>query len=197
MLVLSEFYRFSYFNENFIDNNWAIRYDNYCYVIYFLRKEYHYFQYFSLAGHEINPAQPKLVLFAALRSFLCIETGFSSIRNLNCVTMKGCLMLSELVPCLTIGTHRIYRNDESRILLVDSLMMKFTPIEYRLLLSLLRGQAVADSHLVREAFLCELDRSVQKNLDKHIDKIRNKLQPAGLGVHRVSKYGYVLLAVPV
>ena len=71
------------------------------------------------------------------------------------------------------------------------------PWEYRLLLPLLSGQAVADAHLVREAFSCEVDRSVQKNLDKHIDKIRTKLQLVGLGVHRVSKYGYVLLAVPV
>ncbi len=106
-------------------------------------------------------------------------------------------MSSTLVPCLSIGTHHIYRNDESRILVVDALMMKFTPIEYRLLLSLLSGQAVTDSHLAQEAFSCEVDRSVQKNLDKHIDKIRTKLQLAGLGVHRVSKYGYVLLAVPV
>ena len=106
-------------------------------------------------------------------------------------------MSSALISCLSIGTHRMYRNDESKILIVDSLMLKFTPIEYRLLLALLSGQAVADAHLAREAFSCEVDRSVQKNLDKHIDKIRAKLQLAGLAVHRVSKYGYVLLAVPV
>jgi DNA-binding response OmpR family regulator len=106
-------------------------------------------------------------------------------------------MPSALIPCLSIGVHRIQRNDESRILVVDSLMIKFTPIEYRLLLSLLSGQPVADPKLVREAFACELDRSVQKNLDKHIDKIRSKLQLAELSVHRVSKYGYVLLAIPV
>ena len=71
------------------------------------------------------------------------------------------------------------------------------PWEYRLLLSLLSGRVVVDAHLVREAFSCKVDRSVQKNLDKHIDKMRTKLQLAALGVHRVSKYGYVLLAVPV
>jgi DNA-binding response OmpR family regulator len=111
--------------------------------------------------------------------------------------MKGCIMPSALVPCPSIGTHHIHRNDENRILVVDSLMIKFTPIEYRLLLSLLSGQVVADSNLAREALSCEMDRGVQKNLDKHIDKIRSKLRLAGLGVHRVSKYGYVLLAVPV
>ena len=84
-------------------------------------------------------------------------------------------MSSALVSCLSIGTHRIYRNDESRILVIDSLMIKFTPIEYRLFMSLLGGQAVADSHLAREAFSCTWDRSVQKNLDKHIDKMRIKL----------------------
>ena len=106
-------------------------------------------------------------------------------------------MSSALVPCPSIGTHRIQRNDENRILVVDSLMIKFTPIEYRLLLSLLSGQVVADSNLAREALACKLDRSVRKNLDKHIDKMRSKLQLAGLSLHRVSKYGYVLLAIPV
>lgn len=106
-------------------------------------------------------------------------------------------MSSALVPCPSIGTHRIQRNDENRILVVDSLMIKFTPIEYRLLLPLLSGQVVVDSNLAREALACKLDRSVQKNLDKHIDKMRSKLQLAGLGVPRVSKYGYVLLAIPV
>jgi hypothetical protein len=77
-------------------------------------------------------------------------------------------MSSALVPCPSIGTHRIQRNDENRILVVDSLMIKFTPIEYRLLLSLLSGQVVVDSNLAREALACKLDRSVQKNLDKHI-----------------------------
>ena len=106
-------------------------------------------------------------------------------------------MSSALVPCPSIGTHRIQRNDENRILVVDSLMIKFTPIEYRLLLSLLSGQVVADSNLAREALACKLDWSVRKNLDKHIDKMRSKLQLAGLSLHRVSKYGYVLLAIPV
>jgi DNA-binding response OmpR family regulator len=106
-------------------------------------------------------------------------------------------MSSALVPCPSIGTHRIQRNDENRILVVDSLMIKFTPTEYRLLLSLLSGQVVADSNLAREALACKLNRSVQKNLDKHIDKMRSKLQLAGLGVYRISKYGYVLLAIPV
>jgi DNA-binding response OmpR family regulator len=106
-------------------------------------------------------------------------------------------MSSALVPCPSIGTHRIQRNDENRILVVDSLMIKFTPIEYRLLLSLLSGQVVADSNLAQEALACKLDRCVRKNLDKHIDKMRSKLQLAGLGLHRVSKYGYVLLAILV
>jgi len=106
-------------------------------------------------------------------------------------------MSSALVPCLSIGTHHIHRNDECRILVVDSMMIRFTPTEYRLLLSLLSGRVVTDSNLAREALSCELDQSVQKNLDKHIDKIRGKLQLVGLGVHRVSKYGYVLLAALV
>ena len=33
MSVLNELYRLSHFHGNFIDNNWAICYDNYGYVI--------------------------------------------------------------------------------------------------------------------------------------------------------------------
>lgn len=106
-------------------------------------------------------------------------------------------MSSALVPCLSIGAHRIQRNDESRILVVDSLIIKFTPTEYRLLLPLLNERVVADAVLAREAFFCELDRHVQKNLDKHIDRIRHKLRLVGFGVHRISKYGYILLATPI
>jgi DNA-binding response OmpR family regulator len=74
--------------------------------------------------------------------------------------------------------------------------VKFTPIEYQLLLLLLQGQVIADSQMVQEAFRSDLNSSIRINLDKHINKMRSKLRPSGLNIHRVAKYGYVLLADP-
>lgn len=106
-------------------------------------------------------------------------------------------MSSPLVSCLPIGTHRIQRDDASRVLIVDCLLVRFTPTEYRLLMPLLQGYPLSDLDLVRSAFSCDLDSCVRENLDKHIDKIRSKLRPSGLNIYRVAKYGYVLLAESV
>ena len=103
-------------------------------------------------------------------------------------------MSSALLSCPSIGTHRIQRNDINRILIIDNIMVRFTPIEYRLLVHLLNGQAVSDVELIKAAFGSEAAISARENLDKHIDKMRSKLQPSGLNIHRVAKYGYVLLA---
>lgn len=103
-------------------------------------------------------------------------------------------MPSSLVFCSSIGIHHIQRSDECRILLIDHILVKFTPTEYRLLVPLLSGKAVADTDLVWEAFACDVSPQVCKNIDKHIDKIRSKLHLCGLNIHRVAKYGYLLLA---
>lgn len=102
-------------------------------------------------------------------------------------------MSSKLISCPSIGTHRIQRNDESRALIVDDLLIKFTPIQYQLLLLLLEGLPASDIHLVKTVFSNDLDSSARENLDKHIDKMLSKLRPSGLNIHRVGKYGYVLL----
>jgi len=105
-------------------------------------------------------------------------------------------MSSPLLSCPSIGTHRIQRNDINRVLIVDNIMIRFTPIEYRLLMRLLNAQAESDVELIKAAFGPEAAVSARENIDKHIDKMRSKLLPSGLSIHRVAKYGYVLLAAP-
>jgi DNA-binding winged helix-turn-helix (wHTH) protein len=100
-----------------------------------------------------------------------------------------------LISSTPIGQHRVQRNDESRVLVVDSLLVRFTPTEYRLLIPLLEGLPVHDNDLVSEVFSCKVDSWACECLNKHIDKIRNKLRPLGLNVHRIAKYGYILLAI--
>lgn len=107
--------------------------------------------------------------------------------------MKGGRALpTQLISCPSVGTHILQRNDETRTLIVDNQVIQFTPTEYRLLLPLLQGEPRSDTELVQTAFSREYDTLVRASLDKHIDKIRGKLEPVGLSVYRLRRYGYVL-----
>ena len=101
-------------------------------------------------------------------------------------------MSSPLIPRPPIGTHTLQRNDETRTLVVDNQVVQFTPTEYRLLLPLLQGQPLSDTELAQAAFSRGIDTLVRESLDKHIDKIRGKLEPVGLSIYRLRRYGYLL-----
>lgn len=101
-------------------------------------------------------------------------------------------MSTEPIKCPDIGSHCVYREDESRILIVDGRLKRFTPIEYQLLLPLLTGKIVPDAILVQASFSCPLDVNVKKNLETHIYHIRNKLRSCGIRVSRVTPCGYML-----
>lgn len=106
-------------------------------------------------------------------------------------------MTSTLVSCSPLGTYRIQRNDEIRALIVDSIIVRFSPKEYCLILLLLPGLPIPDIRLAVEVYSCnQMDQSLRECLDKHIDKIRSKLRPSGLDVYRIAKYGYILLVIP-
>lgn len=102
-------------------------------------------------------------------------------------------MLSLLAQCPSIGGRQISRNDICRALIIDNAIVKFTPTEYRLIALLLEGRVIADGDLIREVFACDKSHVTLKNLDRHINNIRGKLRLSGLNIHRVAKYGYVLL----
>ncbi len=104
-------------------------------------------------------------------------------------------MSSTLIACPPIGSHCLQRSDASRILVIDSFLVKFTPTQYRLLMPLLSGNVVSDEDLLREALLGSGDIAADGyNLDRHISKMRSRLQPSGLTIYRVTQYGYILLA---
>lgn len=106
-------------------------------------------------------------------------------------------MTSTLISCSPLGKYRIQRNDEIRALIVDSILVRFTPKEYHLILLLLPGLPMPDTRLAVEVYSCnQMDSSLRECLDKHIDKIRSKLRPSDLDVYRIAKYGYILLVIP-
>ena len=73
----------------------------------------------------------------------------------------------------------------------------FSPTEYKLLVCLLSGELREDDELAQEAAGCSLEQWKKANLKRYIDKIRYKVRSAGLNVHRISGYGYVLRASEV
>lgn len=99
-------------------------------------------------------------------------------------------------PCHFIGSHKISRNDENRILLIDEQMIRFPPLHYQMLTYLLPGNPVAEAILVKALYGCGLGTEVSNNLGKVVRKIRSRLNPLGLTVERVAKQGYILLAIP-
>ncbi len=100
---------------------------------------------------------------------------------------------ADFIASPAIGSHRIYRCDALNTLVIDERMVKFTRMEYRLLIPLLAGRQVEDAELVQAAFACAPDQQILKNVSKYIDKIRGKIRLCGLDVHRITRYGYLLL----
>jgi len=102
---------------------------------------------------------------------------------------------SDFAESPRIGDHRIQRCDERRMVLIDTtIVLSFSPTEYKVLLPLLSGQPVKDDTLVNDALGFSTDTGGRANLDKYIDKLRSKLRRAELNVCRVSRRGYILLA---
>jgi len=102
-------------------------------------------------------------------------------------------MLDRLTTNLSVGSHQVQRCDEYRTLIIDTIVVKFTPMQYRVLISLLNGQTISDIDLIRTVFGSQADLCDYKRLRKHIDKARVKLRSAGLDICRMPKRGYVLV----
>ena len=104
-------------------------------------------------------------------------------------------MASQFAYGSSIGKHYIERNDEEKLLLVDSFVICFTPKEYLLMLLLLYGSPIADADLIQGAFSGQTVEETRIALKKHIDNICSKLIPHRLKVCRINQYGYILVAL--
>lgn len=103
--------------------------------------------------------------------------------------------MTNLLLCREIGGLALKRNDQFRTLLIEDEMVAFTPTEYRLILSLLNGEMIADKTLVQAVFATDaIDRLILKNLEKHIENVKSKLRHTKLYIRRIHRYGYSLVA---
>lgn len=104
--------------------------------------------------------------------------------------------MSSFIPCRSMSGLTLKRNDALRLILIEDDVTAFTPVEYRLLSVLLEKEVAEDRILIEEAFTTSaVNRSLLKNVEKHIENMRGKLRHTRLRICRLYKYGYVLVAL--
>ena len=96
-----------------------------------------------------------------------------------------------------ISEKNILKYEQQRSLLVNQVLIRFTPTEYSLIRRLLDGEIVPDPDLAQlltnhASKTSDIDKALKACLDKHIENIRSKIRPVGLYIFRVNGLGYVL-----
>lgn len=89
------------------------------------------------------------------------------------------------------------RNDAQRLLLINGIPIQFSPLEYRVMLALIArdGVPVSFDTLTRAASWPGEAPCSRMALERHIDRIRQKLRVCDVEIRGVTGYGCVLLAV--
>ena len=89
----------------------------------------------------------------------------------------------------------IHRNDAQRLLLINDIPIQFSPLEYRVMLALVAriGAPVSFETLTRAATWPGEAPCSRVALERHIDRIRQKLRVCEMEVRGVFGYGCVLL----
>ncbi|HEY4384625.1 MAG TPA: winged helix-turn-helix domain-containing protein [Ktedonobacteraceae bacterium] len=75
---------------------------------------------------------------------------------------------------------------------IQGVKIKLTKTEYRLLYPLRHGSPLTYEELARIVYNCATDRHTRMMIDKHIDRIRNKLRDTGIYIYCILGYGYLL-----
>jgi DNA-binding response OmpR family regulator len=82
---------------------------------------------------------------------------------------------------------------EQRAIVIGDIVVTLTPTQYRLLYPLRCGVPVTYADLAQIVYNCAIDEKVRMMIDKHIDRVRNKLRGTGVYIYCVLGYGYMLL----
>jgi DNA-binding response OmpR family regulator len=94
---------------------------------------------------------------------------------------------------LKLGRHTIKMSEENRVIIIDDLLFRCTPSEYRIIDQLVHEGPVSDRKLMHAAFFEEYNTKGFRCLKRHVENLRSKLAPSGLSIHRISRYGYILI----
>lgn len=84
--------------------------------------------------------------------------------------------------------------DESlHSLIVNGVKVSLTKTQYKLFYPLQHGWPVTYNELANIVYSYDADLQVRMMIDKHIDRIRDKLRGTGIYIYCVLGYGYLLL----
>ena len=92
-----------------------------------------------------------------------------------------------------VGVSDIQWKVEQRAIIIGDRVVILTATQYRLLYPLRHGHPVTYAELAQIVYNCAFDVKVRMMIDKHIDRVRNKLRGTGVYVYCVLGYGYMLL----
>ena len=103
------------------------------------------------------------------------------------------------LPCVErpqLQGHQVLYDDTQRVVMLDGSVLVFTPVEYALLLRLLKraGEPVSFTHLLNLPRQQLLSRSMRRSLKQRMSQLRPRLWPFGLDILCLHDYGYLLLA---
>jgi len=98
----------------------------------------------------------------------------------------------HFIYCGTIGAHQIFRNDALRVLQVDERFVKFSQTEYFIIKPLASGEALSNQVLIQAVYGSGPISLHEGPFSKHIERLRKKLLPCGLILHRITRFGYLL-----
>ena len=92
--------------------------------------------------------------------------------------------------------HQVLYDDVQHVVMLDGAILVFTPVEYALLLRLLKraGEPVSFTHLLNLPQRQFLSRSMRHSLKQRMSQLRPRLWPFGLDILCLHDYGYLLLA---
>lgn len=89
----------------------------------------------------------------------------------------------------------VQRNDSQRTLIVDGFWIRLTPLEYQILVPLLKAynHPITTDAICWEVFASRRTCADDRRIYRHIDRMRSKLAPFGLVIRAVTLHGYMLL----
>lgn len=104
----------------------------------------------------------------------------------------------QYIESPSLQGHVVQHSNAYCLLIIDGIVIPCSPIEYALLICLLRHEdgCVPLESLAQSAFQSSLNRQIRHRLTQHMGEIRGKLWPFGLELFCVMGFGYKLQAKP-
>ncbi len=104
------------------------------------------------------------------------------------------MSFTQLIFRAKIGKMSIKSCDATRVVVInDEIAIPCTQKEYQIFMMALDLKPITDLALIHELFGCAPDGSILDTVRRHVERLREKIKPAGLSIPRIQGYGYLLV----